>query len=268
MLRSRTLFDRDGVEIADVACRHESGRGDADEHTTGQMVVFVRRGCFVRRVDGREALLDPTVAYCMNPGDEQRCDHPHTGGDDCTSIGFDAGLAASLWGGDPLLPREPLRTTPRIDLEHRLVLAGARRGADPHELFERVLALAASVLEQADSTRVTVGRPTTDRARRRLTDGVREALAAAPERSLPDLADALAISPHHLSRVFRSATGHTISRHRMRLRARGALESLAGGERDLARLAGDLGFADQSHLCRVVRDETGTTPSALRASLA
>ena len=33
---------------------------------------------------------------------------------------------------------------------------------------------------------------------------------------------------------------------------------------NLARLAADLGFADQSHLCRVVRAETGSTPSALR----
>ena len=54
----------------------------------------------------------------------------------------------------------------------------------------------------------------------------------------------------------------------MRLRARAALERLAGGERDLARLAADAGFADQAHLCRVVRAETGTTPSALREALA
>jgi AraC-like DNA-binding protein len=54
----------------------------------------------------------------------------------------------------------------------------------------------------------------------------------------------------------------------MRLRVRAAMERLAGGERDLARLAADLGFADQSHLCRVVRDETGRTPAVLRQALA
>ena len=54
----------------------------------------------------------------------------------------------------------------------------------------------------------------------------------------------------------------------MRLRARRALERLAGGDRDLARLAADTGFADQSHLCRVLRAETGATPAALRAALA
>jgi AraC-like DNA-binding protein len=53
----------------------------------------------------------------------------------------------------------------------------------------------------------------------------------------------------------------------MRLRARAALERLAGGEDDLARLAADVGFADQSHLCRVVRAETGQVPSVLRTSI-
>jgi AraC-like DNA-binding protein len=77
----------------------------------------------------------------------------------------------------------------------------------------------------------------------------------------------LSVSPHHLSRVFRSSTGHTISRHRIRLRVRDALERLAGGERDLARLAADAGFVDQSHLTRAVRRETERTPSALRHEL-
>jgi AraC-like DNA-binding protein len=45
---------------------------------------------------------------------------------------------------------------------------------------------------------------------------------------------------------------------------RAALERLAGGESDLARLAAELGFVDQSHLCRAVRGETRRTPSALR----
>jgi AraC-like DNA-binding protein len=54
----------------------------------------------------------------------------------------------------------------------------------------------------------------------------------------------------------------------MRLRARTALERLAGGERNLARLAADTGFADQSHLCRVLTQETGRTPTALRRALA
>jgi AraC-like DNA-binding protein len=263
MLSARTFLSCDGVEIADVACRHRRGRGAAEEQTAGHTIVFVRRGCFVRSADGVESLLDPTLAYCMNPGEEQRYDHPHDRGDDCTSVSLTPSLVASLWGGEQKLPPAPLSISPEIDIEHRLLLSAVRRSADSHELVERAITLTAQALEQADARRVAAGRPSSARARRVLTDGARAILAARPERSLPDIARELAVSPHHLSRVFHAVSGNTLSRHRIRLRVRGALERLAGGENDLGRLAADLGFADQSHLCRVVRQETGSTPSAL-----
>lgn len=268
MLSVHTFLRRDGVEVADVLCRHKRGRGLTDEQVGGHTVVFVRRGCFVRNVDGVETLLDPTVAYCMNPGDEQRYDHPHDHGDDCTSLTLHPDLVAALWGGEPTLPSKPLPTSPEIYLEHRLLLSIGRRGADSHELVERAIALTSQALDQADPSRVASGAPVTTRAHRQIADGAREILAANPECSLPNIARMLAVSPHHLSRIFRSANGHTISRHRMRLRVRSALERLAGGEESLARLAADLSFADQSHLCRVIRQETGYTPSALRHALA
>ena len=77
------------------------GRGGAVEPTTRHALVFVRRGCFIRSANGVESLLDPTLAYCMNPGEEERFDHPRTNGDDCTTIALDrrvivgAGLAQS-----------------------------------------------------------------------------------------------------------------------------------------------------------------------------
>ena len=268
MVSARTILSRDGIRLDDVACRHGRGRGRLEETRETHGIVFVRRGCFVRSAEGAEAVVDSTVAYCMNPGVEERYDHPHTDGDDCTALLVDPALAASLWGGEHGLPSGSVPTAPDIDLEHRLLLGAARRGADPDELFERAVVLAARTLEQADPRRVASGRPATARARRAIADGAREALAAAPERTLPELARALTVSPHHLSRVFRSITGQTISRHRMRLRARAAMERLADGERDLARLAAELGFADQSHLCRVLRSETDRTPAALRAALA
>jgi AraC-like DNA-binding protein len=267
MLSATTYQREGGVEIADVACRHRRGRGLAGEQASGHVLVFVRRGCFIRSSDGVETLLDPTLAYCMNPGEEQRYDHPHEHGDDCTSLSIEPELVASLWGGDPTLPREPLPMSPRIDLEHRLLLSAARRGTDPHELLERAISLSALALEQAAPRRVAAGRPATTHARRTIADGVREILAASPDHSLAELAHELAVSPHHLSRVFRSLTGHTISRHRMRLRARDAMNRIADGEQSLARLAADLGFADQSHLCRVLRQETGSAPSELRQML-
>ena len=268
MLQAQRLLTSDWLSIDDVACHHGAGRGEAEQNDGGHRLILVRRGCFVRAVRGVECVLDPTMAYFMNPGDEHRVDHPQPNGDDCTAMKFAPELVASIWGGDTALPWGPLATSPRADLEHRLLLAAARRSGDAHELEERAIALTAAMLERTDARRVAAGRPSTTRARRALVDGVREALAADSGRSLSELAQALAVSPHHLSRVFRSLTGHTISRHRMRLRARLALERLAGGERNLARLAAELGFADQGHLCRVLKAETGRTPSALRTVLA
>ena len=268
MLSVRSLLSSDGVEIADVLCTHARGKARESEQVAAHAVVFVRRGCFVRSADGAEAVLDPTLAYCMNPEQEQRYDHPHAGGDACTSLALDVALLASLWGGDPQLPSAPLPVMPELDLEHRLLLSAARAGVDRHALVERAIALTACVLESVDAARVASGRPASVRARQALADGVRELLAGASERSLPELAQTLAVSPHHLSRVFREVAGHTISRHRMRLRARSALERIAGGESNLSGLAAELGFADQSHLCRVVGDETGMTPTSLRAMLA
>jgi AraC-like DNA-binding protein len=265
LLTARSVVARDGIEIADVACRHGRGRGADVEEAPGSAIVFVRRGCFVRAGRDGTFVLDPTLAYCMNGGDEQRYDHPHDAGDDCTAVFLAPGLVASL-RGEPRLPSRPLPVTPRVDLEHRLLLRAAA-GDDDHEVAERALELAAAALASANPRPVASGRPATARARTALADGAREVLTEDPERSLVEVAEAMAVSPHHLSRVFRAVTGSTLARHRMRLRTRAALERLGGGDEDLARVAADTGFADQSHLCRVVRRELGHTPSALRRLL-
>jgi AraC-like DNA-binding protein len=274
VLDSRILLARDGLTVADVACRHGAGRGADGEHTAGWALVLVRRGCFARSADGAATLLDPTMAYALRPGEQERYDHPHGDGDDCTAIFVDDALLATLRGGEPGLPPGGLRVGPETDLRHRLLLSSLRRGEDDHDGAERALALCAALLHGTGdgdgdgARRLASGRPATRAARRALVDGAREALAADPEVPLPRLARELGTSPHHLSRIFGAATGHSIARHRMRLRARHALERLAAGDAELARLAAATGFADQSHLTRVLRAETGATPASLRARLA
>ena len=268
VLASRSLLRRDGIEIADISCRHPRGRGEHAEHAGSHAIVFVRRGCFVRSVEGVETTLDPTLAYCIAPEEEQRYDHPHDGGDDCTALFLSSEVVESLRGGERTLPAGPISTEPKLDLRHRMLLAAARRGEDDHALFERSILLAASTLRRCDPGPTSSGRPGTEKAQRTTVEGVRELLAIDADLSLPDLARELAVSPHHLSRIFNQVTGHTISKHRIRVRIRSALDRLAAGDRDLARLALELGFADQSHLSRAVRRELGATPAALRHALA
>jgi AraC-like DNA-binding protein len=266
VLSVRTILSREGVTISDVSCRHAAGPGAAEHYGGAHALVLVRRGCFVRTARGRADLLDPTLAYAVAPGEEQSYDHPHGGGDDCTVLALDDDKLGLFAADSRGLAPGPLPTSPAADLEHRLLVAAARRGDDEHELVERALTLAATATATPAAAEPFPG--ARGAARRALVGAAREALAADPDRSLTALARELAVSSHHLSRTFRSQAGHTLARHRMRLRARRALERLAGGETDLARLAVDVGCADQSHLCRVIRAETGRTPAALRSALA
>jgi AraC-like DNA-binding protein len=104
------------------------------------------------------------------------------------------------------------------------------------------------------------------RAQRLRVEQARELLACAPTRhwSLGALGEALRCSPFHLARKFRAATGETITRYVLRLRLRLALERLAEGERNIALLAIETGFAHHSHFSARFRGAFGITPTEAR----
>lgn len=265
-LAKTALVETGDLAVESVVCRCGPSAWSPPEPAARYGIVFVRRGCFRRRVNGRETFVDPTVVYFERPDDEQQIAHPG-GGDSCTVLYLSAPLLSSIWGGELGLPDEPVPTEPATDLEQRLLLASVAAG-DAGAAEEAAVSVAASVLSRTAPKRVAAGRPATALARRRVVEVAREHLVENPAATVVELARQAAVSPHHLSRVFKGEIGETISRHRNRLRVRLALEQIAEGEACLARLAADLGFADQAHLARVVRSELGTPPSGLRRRLA
>jgi len=86
--------------------------------------------------------------------------------------------------------------------------------------------------------------------------------------SIHAVADAVSRSPFHLARSFRQQTGLSLHQYRQHLRLAKALDRLAGGDRDLAGIAHDLGYCSQSHLGAVFRREVGVTLGEARRSLA
>lgn len=74
-------------------------------------------------------------------------------------------------------------------------------------------------------------------------------------------------SPVSFSRMFRLATGMTLSAYVNRLRMTRALELIETTDDTIAGIALDLGFSDQSHFDRHFRRSFGHTPSAHRAGL-
>ncbi len=87
----------------------------------------------------------------------------------------------------------------------------------------------------------------------------------------PDMAqeaERCGVPPWELTRRFARAFGLTPTKYRMAARAEAALKLIAESDLSLAGIAAQAGYADQSHLTRGLRIETGKTPAALRRQLA
>jgi AraC family transcriptional regulator len=86
--------------------------------------------------------------------------------------------------------------------------------------------------------------------------------------TLAALAAEMGVGPEELSSAFRRHQGETVGEHLRRLRVELVCERLAADpDSSLSDLAALAGFADQSHLTRVFRRLTGTTPGAFQAGV-
>lgn len=81
--------------------------------------------------------------------------------------------------------------------------------------------------------------------------------------SLTAIAQRVGAHPVHLARAFRNSQRVTVGQYVRRLRVEYAMNALAG-EDSLSDIAAHAGFSDQSHLGRVFRAATGTTPGQFR----
>ena len=255
VLSVAALAIRPDVTVSTVVCREHHRRWSDAEVPDEHRLVLVRSGRFRRTSPHGSIDLDPTLGYLSQPGVEERFAHPG-GGDLCTSISVAPARWAALCHA---VERSDFYVDARVDLAHRRLLTS---GPDPdYALVEHLLTLLSA----------TVGLlPVSSAGDRALVAAAREAIRAGDPAAggLFALADRLGISPYRLSRAFPREIGVSVTRYRNRVRVGRLLARLEQGERGLARLAADLGFADQAHLTRTVREHTGLTPGALRSALA
>jgi AraC-like DNA-binding protein len=261
------LGEAQGARVVDHDCRKPAGARGSYEYGLDYGLVLVRRGGYWREVNGRGGYLGPTDAFFERPFVEQRIRHHRETGDRCTSIWLSESAVDAL-AGDTSVRDEPITTTPAIDLRHRDLIVGLRRGIDRFELDEQLAQLVGALAECAAPGRLTASRSTTRAKHHRVVQHAREAIIADPVGAdFAGLAQSLGHTRFHVSRVFSTAAGITLSQFRNRVRVTIALERLADGHENLAVLSADLGFVDQSHLSRVVRATTGQRLSALRERL-
>jgi AraC family transcriptional regulator len=256
------------VAVSHVRCHApRSGCGD-EEAVPATEVVLPRRGVFVVHRGRERVVADANTALVLRSGEPYRVSHPVDGGDECTVLAPDpetAEEALSGAAGHALVP-------PRMQLAARLLTGPAAEAPAPRPgtplsiepaalaSDEAAVALLGDVAARLGSA---VAAPPVSAAR---AAAVRELLAGDPARDwrLDDVARAVHCSPFHLARQFRRTTGETIWRYLVRLRLALALDRLAGGESDLARLAVELGFSHQSHFGARFRATFGSTPGEVR----
>jgi len=98
---------------------------------------------------------------------------------------------------------------------------------------------------------------------------VKQVMTAAPwaQHRAEDVAAAVGVSQFHLARVFRAETGTSLHQYLLRIRMERALTRLGEGERQLSRLALELGFSSHSHFSAVFRRHFGESPARARAAM-
>lgn len=84
--------------------------------------------------------------------------------------------------------------------------------------------------------------------------------------SLNDIADAIGVEPERLARGFRRAYGESLGDYLRRIRVNAAARLLASTDEPIADVAGEVGFADQSHLTRWFGRYLETTPGKYRGA--
>jgi AraC-like DNA-binding protein len=244
------------VRIADVACTAPRSACAAEEHAAAAELILPRRGVFA--VHRREvAVADAASAIVLRAGEPYRVSHPAGHGDACTALTFAPGVLEEALGERPAAHGTLRAATQR---HVALLTARLRRGTSPLAAEEGALLLLDAVAADLRD------RPPVAPATARRADSVRALLASDPAADwrLASVAAAVHCSPFHLARGFRAATGETIARYVLRLRLALAAERVAGGERDLAPLAHELGFAHHSHFSARFRGLFALAPSELR----
>jgi AraC family transcriptional regulator len=277
-LCSTRAFQSELVSISHVACRPADGRATGVEWAGADTIVFPARGVFVQHLSRSvEVLAESTRALLFAAERPYRVSHPDLHGDDCMSFQFADGAL-----------RDALVATAAVDTLHAGVLAphaplapaamGARKllwrrisdgAADALEVEETSLALLASVLGSARrDEKATSSRPAVAMRRRQQAHAIREMLLADPAHrwTLAELARRVYTTPFHLARVFRDEVGAPVHQYHLRVRLARALDLLLDTDRDLGRIALDVGFTTHSHFTTAFRQMVGTAPDRFRRS--
>ena len=263
-MRVEYVFESPSVVILDVTCMPEPQPPSDVEVEPAFAIGFPRQGVYIHETPEGRVIADPTVALFRSQGAEQTTIHPTGAGDSNTEIQFPAPIIESLLDRRGRFRRGSVPIANRLAVRHHRLLARARSGS--------------SSLLEIEEEAVTLLRllsflpfpcDTSERSRT-LVANTREELGANYQENLDlaTIARRVGSSPFHLSRVFKRATGRSMTDHRSTLRVRHVLNRLSEGADDLSRVAVEAGFYDHAHMTKEFRRRIGSVPSEMRSLLA
>ena len=219
------------------------------------IVVFPAVPVLIRHAGGA-TVSSPNLAMLYNPQTQFERELRDPRGDHCLVVE----PSPSLVDGEFDTIVAPVSAAAYL---RRHVLARSVRQDDRDPLAVEELAL--------ELLRRTIGwsPPRRNDTHRDLAEAAKELLwvTATEDVRVAELARRLAVSPFHLTRVFREQTGFALYEYRLQLRLRRALERLADGATSITALALELGFSSHSHLTNQFRRYFGFAPSAARTIL-
>jgi AraC family transcriptional regulator len=276
----RVVFQSSTVTVAAFRCPTAHPQFRDSGAIQNHLFVFPRQSVELRHEDQSAFVADPNVVTLYNRG-QRYSRHPVSPlGDHCEWFAVEPeALLDAVRTRDPRVddhPDRPFRWAygpcpPRTYLAQRALFDQLGRG-EPHDsLFveERVLDLLAQVLAavygflgpapRSAPPISTRQREAAEHARRLLGERLGDSLC------LKEIARAVDLSPFHLCRAFRAATGTSLHAYRNQMRLRSALGRLTDGS-DITEIALDLGYSSHSHFTESFRRLFGTTPSRVRGS--
>lgn len=244
-----------GITLAEI---HNQG-GPMDEHVHEEPHFWLPvRGCYRVECGRRSHLIAPGALVYTAAGQPHRDRMEDRAGFGMTIVLDNAFVAQQL--GDLGLPgRSMIVTAPGA------VWAAQRMRAELHS------ADSASRLILAGLSLDLLGQLCRDRSDRTTKSGLVERAAAMiadrfhlPALSVAGIARDLGVHPVHLARGFRKSFGTTPTAFIRTHRCERAAEMLRAGQANLASIALDCGFGDQSGFTRAFRRSMGVTPGAFR----
>lgn len=263
-MNTQGLFSSPAVNISDFWCDPGHVRDSDLEVEPAFGVSFPRAGVYIQHTSAGAIVVDPTIAVFRNAGDEQVTTHPSDEGDRNTELQFPPDVLGSLLNNRDRFRHQTASISEAVTARHRRLLRRLQKRsvANPLEIEEEALSLLAAVC-QIEPT------PKVNQAQQKVVDETRQYLAwhFRQELDLSTVATAVGSSPFHLSRIFRKATGRSVTEYRTALRVRFAIDRLAEGDDDLSRLAVEAGFYDHAHMTNTFRRRLGSPPSHLRVWL-